>query len=270
MEQRKTLDIYQFQNKKANFHTHTARCHHAVGEDREYVECAIKGGFQVLGFSDHVPIPYKDGYVSRIRMRFSEVEEYIDSVLALKKEYEREIEIHLGFETEYFPQMFEELTEALQPYPIEYMILGQHYLENEKDQRYVGELSTEQELESYVNQVTDGLRTGFFSYVAHPDIGNYKGDEAVYRKYMRKICEACRELHLPLEVNENGYRGHIWYPSERFLTIASEVGNDMIVGVDAHNPEQLLDEENYQACAALGRRYGKRVICCGTQSTLPL
>ena len=34
----------------ANYHTHTKRCQHAVGEDREYVEAAIAAGIQVLGF----------------------------------------------------------------------------------------------------------------------------------------------------------------------------------------------------------------------------
>ena len=38
---------------KTNYHTHTTRCMHAVGSDEEYVLSAIKGGFQILGFSDH-------------------------------------------------------------------------------------------------------------------------------------------------------------------------------------------------------------------------
>ncbi len=39
----------------ANYHTHTERCYHASGEDKEYVEAAIKAGLKVLGFSDHCP-----------------------------------------------------------------------------------------------------------------------------------------------------------------------------------------------------------------------
>lgn len=38
---------------KTNYHTHTTRCMHAVGDDEDYVRSAIKGGFQELGFSDH-------------------------------------------------------------------------------------------------------------------------------------------------------------------------------------------------------------------------
>lgn len=33
-----------------NYHTHTARCNHAQGEDRQYVEEAIKAGMKRLGF----------------------------------------------------------------------------------------------------------------------------------------------------------------------------------------------------------------------------
>ena len=32
---------------KANYHTHTARCKHAWGEDKEYVEQAIQAGMEL-------------------------------------------------------------------------------------------------------------------------------------------------------------------------------------------------------------------------------
>ena len=48
----------------ANYHTHTWRCRHADGTEREYVERAIEGGLKILGFSDHSPYPFPDGYDS--------------------------------------------------------------------------------------------------------------------------------------------------------------------------------------------------------------
>ena len=45
---------------KANYHTHTKRCRHANGSDRDYIEAAISAGIKTLGFSDHVPLPYRD------------------------------------------------------------------------------------------------------------------------------------------------------------------------------------------------------------------
>ena len=37
-----------------NYHTHTFRCGHAIGNDEEYVIEAIGMGLHTLGFSDHV------------------------------------------------------------------------------------------------------------------------------------------------------------------------------------------------------------------------
>lgn len=31
-----------------NYHSHTKRCEHAIGEDEEYVKAAIANGFQVM------------------------------------------------------------------------------------------------------------------------------------------------------------------------------------------------------------------------------
>ena len=37
-----------------NYHTHTSRCKHARGTDRDYVQQAVDSGYQVLGFTDRV------------------------------------------------------------------------------------------------------------------------------------------------------------------------------------------------------------------------
>mgnify|MGYP000697771308 CR=1 FL=1 len=57
------FDMNDYKDRKCNFHSHTVRCQHAVGEEREYVEEAIKEGFEVIGFSDHSPYLFKNGYV---------------------------------------------------------------------------------------------------------------------------------------------------------------------------------------------------------------
>ena len=52
---------------KHNFHTHTSRCQHAVGTDEAYVEAALDARvFDVLGFADHAPFPFANGFVSGI------------------------------------------------------------------------------------------------------------------------------------------------------------------------------------------------------------
>ena len=81
---------------KANYHTHTYRCHHAVGTEREYVEAAIRAGLQILGFSDHSPYVFKDGHYSSFRMRPEELPEYVLTLSGLREEYKEQIQIHIG------------------------------------------------------------------------------------------------------------------------------------------------------------------------------
>ena len=82
----------------ANYHTHTWRCHHADGTEREYVEKAIESGLKILGFSDHTPQVYPNGFVCPYKMEPRELEGYVDTILDLKREYREDIEIHLGLE----------------------------------------------------------------------------------------------------------------------------------------------------------------------------
>ena len=103
----------------ANYHTHTYRCGHAAGEDRQYVETAIRRGLQVLGFSDHVPMPFPDGHESRFRVPLRLLEDYVQSVLDLRAEYRADIDVRLGFEAEYYPDLFEAMLELLRPYPVD-------------------------------------------------------------------------------------------------------------------------------------------------------
>ncbi len=96
-------------------------------KSREYVEEAIKEGFEVIGFSDHSPYLFKNGYVSRIRMTMSQLEDYVKTIEALKKEYRDDITIFLALEMEYFPGIFEPTIEKIRQYPMDYLLLAQHF-----------------------------------------------------------------------------------------------------------------------------------------------
>ena len=69
---------------KYNYHTHTVRCHHAEGRDEDYVLKAIEAEYEEIGFSDHCAWPFEN-FTSPIRMRADEIEEYTESVKALRE-----------------------------------------------------------------------------------------------------------------------------------------------------------------------------------------
>lgn len=122
----------------ANYHTHTWRCNHARGTEREYVESAIKAGMEILGFSDHSPYIFPGNYYSNFRMRMDQLEGYIQCVLDLRKEYAGQIQIPLGLELEYYPEFLPQLLPILRDLPLDYLLLGQHFIGNEIGAHYNG------------------------------------------------------------------------------------------------------------------------------------
>lgn len=215
---------------KANYHTHTPRCRHAVGREEEYIEKAISEGLEVLGFSDHTPQFYGD-FVSPIRMLPEEAEEYFETAKRLKREYEGKIKLYFGFETEYHPAIWDKLLALYRSLPVDYLILGQHHFceRDESDKTSVFAPSADPErFKKYMANITEAVRSGLFSAVAHPDVYFFVGDEALYREECEKFIRECIRLDLPLEINLGGVRTADLFPTPEYWFAAAKYYADEI------------------------------------------
>ena len=250
----------------ANYHTHTPRCRHAFNPEIEYVETAVAQGVKILGFSDHTPQFFAGEYYSRMRMRPEELQDYVDTVTALKSQYADRLQIHLGLEVEYYPAIFPKLLEVLRDQPIEYMILGQHWSGNEEGEEYNGRPSqSEEKLARYVDQVIEAIHTGLFTYIAHPDILRYEGDPKRYAYHMGRLCKAAKSCQVPLELNLLGIREERHYPNLLFWETAAQEGCQVVLGSDAHRPEQIIVPEAEETALHMVRKYGLELL-----ETVPL
>ncbi len=225
---------------KVNYHTHTARCRHASGSEREYVESAIKNGVKILGFSDHTPQIFPGDYYSNFRMFPHEAEGYFKTIRDLQREYAADIEIKVGVEVEYYPKIFDKLIDFLSEYDPDYFILGQHFIDNEFDTHiYSGAQHDENGLARYVDQTLEAMESGRFSIFAHPDLINYSSDLELYRREMKRLCFGAKKCGVPVELNLLGLSEHRHYPCIEFWKVAAEVGNDVVVSCDAHSPDRV-------------------------------
>ena len=87
-----------------NYHTHTKYCHHATDEMEDYVKNAIEGGMHYLGFSEHSPFRFPDGYETTYhRIFIKDVPEYLKEANRLREAYKDKIDIKIGYEMEYYP-----------------------------------------------------------------------------------------------------------------------------------------------------------------------
>ena len=243
-----------------NYHTHTKRCHHATGEDREYVEAAIAAGVKTLGFSDHAPYIFPNGFRSRHRIEIEELFDYVNSVRSLAKEYEKDVHILCGFELEYYPAHHKEAMALLRQVNPDYVILGQHALNNEYDGFAVHNHPQEEVVSAYVAQTIEGLATGDFAYLAHPDIVGWVEDSEIAKREYRRLCAFAKEKNIPLEINLLGIRSNRCYPARPFWEIAKDVGVNVLLGVDAHEPEAFLQKDAEEQARKLVKELGLSLI----------
>lgn len=244
-----------------NLHTHTERCGHAYGSEEEYVRYAIDGGLKILGFSEHAPHIYPNGYRSASHMPPELLTDYADTVRSLANEHGQDITILLGSEIEYYPALFHDTVQRLMDAGIEYLILGQHWIENQIGYPYLGRpTDNTYVLKQYCRQVLDGMQTGLFTYLCHPDVINFVGDPGLYEEQMRIICREANGCKLPLEYNLWGIRKGGSYPADRFWRIAAEENCRVVLGVDAHEPDILANKELFRKSEAYIKGLGMALL----------
>lgn len=235
---------------KANYHTHTYRCMHARGTDEDYVKAAVDGGFDVLGFADHAPWRFDSDFVSGIRMKPHQLPDYVASIAGLQEKYRGQIRLYTGLEIEYFPRYRDQYS-RLRDAGIQYFILGQHYLDSEETGPYVGRMNARDdgEVMRYAEAVAEGLATGLFRYLCHPDLFLRSSPEFTpgCERAADVICQAALEAHVPLEFNLLGFYNILCgdpfgYPNVDFWNYIRRWNNQTILGVDAHNPELLNND----------------------------
>lgn len=245
-----------------NFHAHTKLCSHAAGTEEEYVLQALEAGITCMGFADHMPLRYENGHESTFRVPVDSAAQYIRTILELKERYRDRMEIHVGFEMEYFPGRFERMVNFAAEVGAEYLILGQHFLEEEyPDFRHAIKPSDSiDDLKQYASLLCDAMQTGRFTYIAHPDMIHFTGAVSEFQKAARTICEASRETKTPLEINFLGIRDQRNYPNPAFWAVAGEVGCPVTFGLDAHDPAGAADRASLPKAQKLVAEYGLRYI----------
>lgn len=263
--------------KKNNYHTHTYRCGHASGNEEDMLKAAMIMNLDAIGISEHVPLPkYRfhllksipflrsfrslfslvRSFVSggpQMRMPYKDLEEHLRIVSDLKEKYKDQIEVYQGFEAEGLSEYFDYYHSLLAEGKVDYLILGHHFHKHCIHDDYFGKNHiTKKDIYHYCNDVERALETGLFSYLAHPDLFlmGYQDYDIDMKTVSRRICEKAKSLNIPLEINAGGMRRGLQnigeemlylYPNAHFWDIASEVGNDVILGFDAHDPSDFND-----------------------------
>ncbi len=245
-----------FENQiiKTNYHTHMYLCKHAKGTVEDYVIEAIKNNFTDLGMSDHAP--WHQLHDRSVRMEISDYPIYLKELSEAIDKYKDQINIYKGLEIEFFQNQDQAYIHFLKD--MDYLTLGQHYIEMNKKLISVYRIKSIKELTIYKNTIVQAIQTGYFKFISHPDIFLFS-QEKLSEEVLR-LCEeiiiAAKEKNIPLEINANGFRkGSIIvdgeerfkYPRYEFWKLVQKHDAPCIISSDAHKPKLLMDEAVLQA-----------------------
>ena len=226
-----------------NYHTHTYLCKHAEGNVNDYVKKAVELGMEEIGISDHGPLLHNP-FPRMTIFEFFNV--YLKEIEKAQEEYKGQIKVYKSLELEYLDKDYDYI-QSLREH-LDYLVLGCHYYSstNPCKETSTFHIDTVEKLSQYVQLVEHALDTGFFKIIAHPDMFflGYKKFDDYARSACRRIIEAAIRNDVYLEINANGMRRvkHRGYPREEFFQMAKNMNAKIIIGADAHHPDELDDE----------------------------
>lgn len=245
-----------------DWHTHSSLCRHAEGALEDYVKKAIECNLKSIGFSDHFPyeflknidnIPYKE-----YSMTLEEIEDYLSVAEVLRKKYETQIQIKIGFELDYLIDQEKALNAYLNKYMrrLDYLLGSIHIQEGQKgtwcldDERFMENYKTfgiDYVYIEYYQKMQRMLTSKEFNFdiVSHFDLpkkfNKIPADKELIENEVSKTLELVKKGNFVVEVNTGGIRKDIseQYPSETIINKMYELDIPILLGSDAHDPNEI-------------------------------
>ena len=233
-------------------HVHTSYCNHAVGEMEEYILAAIEKGLRSLTFLEHLEcgLSYSPCIwltPELFRFYFAEGEQ-------LQEKYADQITISLGAEIGYNPGAVDELLALLDAFPFSHHGLSCHFFFDGKEHlnmlsrrtdhiKKIAEFGAEPILDAYFRNLIQGCRDIPCDKLCHLDAAlrhNAPVLTAYHYDLIDELFAVMLQNNIALEVNTSGYelRPHP-YPVIALIQRAQQRGISLIIGSDAHRPEQV-------------------------------
>jgi len=244
-----------------NFHTHT-RYSDGRNEPEAFVSKALDLGFSQLGFTDHAPVTFTNKW----SMRWDEAEAYVEELNRLKALYSGRLDIAIGLEIDYIPEVSVPFAHFKRVMSLDYTIGGVHlvrhpssgklwFIDGRCEKEYARGLEeifqndAELAVKCFYRQQVGIIKRERPDVVAHFDKlkmhnkGRYFDDESPrVHSLQRELMRAMKRFGTIVEINTRGiYKGRCdeLYPSERLIHECYHAGIPLMLSSDAHHPDEL-------------------------------
>ncbi len=224
-----------------DLHNHTTLCNHATGSIDDFVQTAIEKKIDIFGFSDHAPMKFDEKY----RMNLSDMKNYEKDILRVKKKYEKDIKILLGYEVDFLKGLIDERVTSAK---VDYLIGSVHFLNKWgfDNPEFIGEYENkdiDKIWEEYFEAIENMAKRNLFDIVGHIDL--IKVFKFLPKKDIKLIAKnAIKEIkksNMVVELNSAGLRKPIneIYPSADIMELLVEFDVPITFSSDAHKVEDI-------------------------------
>lgn len=252
-----------------DYHTHTARCGHAGGETRAYVERALALGLREIAVTDHIPLYFLEGEDPdpEVAMTSGELPGYVAEVLELKEVFAGRIDVLLGIEADYAEGHEAALRSILGAWDWDVVLGSVHWVAGDWIDAPGSGRRHETEGSAFLWREYDRLLakaagSGLFDVMTHLDLPKKFGHRrpAETRDSEARLVEAVRAAGVAVEVSSAGLRKAVGeeYPAPGLLRTLVGEGVPVVFSSDAHAPAEAgwgLDRVVAAALAAGARKH---------------
>ena len=267
--------------KKFNFHTHTTFCdgHNSVDE---MCESAILKNLQIIGFSSHAPVPFKNNW----SMAFSDIQGYSQQVKAARDRFGDMIQVFTGLEADFIPERTIPFADWYRLLHLDYLIGGIHFvakpgtdqlwaIDGQEEFYHEGLAAifggdAQAAVKAYYAQLRQMVVEEKPDIVAHLDkvvMNNqnryFNESEVWYQQEVEQTLDVIASHGTIVEVNTRGlYKGkHAdFFPSIDIIKKCVEKGIPLTISADAHGVDEV-DGGFALAADAIIQCGGRHIMC---------
>lgn len=223
-------------------HMHTPLCKHAKGEPGDYAAVAEKRGLKGIVVTCHNPGP--NGFSPRVRMALEQFDEYVDLVERARQAWNGRIDIRLGLECDYLPEMEPFLEKLLRRAEFHHVLGSVHpQLPYYREQYDTGDPIAF--YETYFEHLAMAAESGLFDTLSHPDlvknVYHREWDVTQLLDTIGKNLDRIARAGVAMELNTSGLHKTVreMNPGPVMLREMQARHIPVVVGSDAHEPHRV-------------------------------
>ncbi|HPR31078.1 MAG TPA: histidinol-phosphatase HisJ family protein [Prolixibacteraceae bacterium] len=227
-------------NYLVDYHMHTSfsdgRDHYSA-----YLEIARKKDLAEIGFTDHITLAPVDWCVNEIDYPVMR-----ENLKKLCDDFSEDVQVRFGLEVDYFPGKEEEIRRVIAYFPVDYVIGSIHFIGDwnfDSDHSLYGKWPNDELYRMYFELVSQCAKSGLFDVIGHFDLIkklNCWPESDPYHLYEQTL-KVIKEANMVLELNTSGLDRPCgeFFPNQKILELACNLGIPVTLGSDAHQPDQV-------------------------------